>query len=391
MATSTVSQSTPGHTSLSPSVGNTSHSTSSISTAAGESEAVVNQALPEGAAKPIQDPMTRTIPTQDPHSDLQGSAIPAPPVAHLLAATTPENNQLQVIAQVHAENIASQSADSVPPVPGLIELSAKDVQAVADSGVAPVPDLGTALDDITVGHQLSALQLGQESGSVPAPSTGQLATRPGPGPGPGTGDMPPPVTDQQAQASTEPLHPRAITHTGITLDATLSANSIQPGYERAAATFHGSVELPKALIQGAQPVGPDNEAEMPEDGDRQEPSAMDSSNMQTDAQNPSTSTNQQPGNLGATGQPSPAISFTSDAMANLLKAASAGHFWDVPGQLKAATAAHMQELQAVLQKMASSQQLAETDPDKDESEPDKVVIRVRHSSGNTSTSSDSSL
>ena len=74
-------------------------------------------------------------------------------------------------------------------------------------------------------------------------------------------------------------------------------------------------------------------------------------------------------------------------MADLLKAAAAGHFWDVLSQLQGASAAHMQELQAVLQKMASSQKPAETDPDKDESGPEKVVIRVRHSSGNTSTSS----
>ncbi len=109
------------------------------------------------------------------------------PVTQQLAAIPNGNNQLQVIAQVHAENIASQSADSVPRVLGLTELSAEDVQAIADSGMAPTPDVGTALVDIPVGHQLSALQLGQEPGSVSAPGTRQLAVGPAPGPGPSTG------------------------------------------------------------------------------------------------------------------------------------------------------------------------------------------------------------
>ncbi len=236
-ATSAVSQSTMGHVTVSPSVGDISYPHSSISTAASELEAVIYQALPESIAATSQDPVTGNVPTQDPQSDLQGSANPATTVAQQLPATSPDNNQLQVIAQVHAENIASQSPDAAHPVPGLIELSADDVQAVADSGVAPTPDLGTALVDITVGHQLSALQLGKESGSVSAPGTGQLAVRPGPGPCPGTGDVPLPVTDQQA--STEPLHPGATVYTGINPNATLSANSAQPGYESAAATFHG--------------------------------------------------------------------------------------------------------------------------------------------------------
>ncbi len=225
-------------------------------------------------------------------------------------------------------------------------MSAEEVEAVTDSGVAPTPDLGTALVDITVGHQLSAPQLGKESGSVSAPGTGRLAVRPGPGPGPGTGDVPLPVTDQQGQTSTEPTHLGAITHTGTTIDATQSANSVQSGYEGAAATFHGAIEPTNALIQGALPLGPIVEAEMLDDGDHQEHPAMDSSDTQTGEQNPSTSADQQPDSLGATGQPGPAISFTPDAMADLIKAAAAGHFWDSPGQLQGASAAHMQELQA---------------------------------------------
>ena len=203
-ATSTVGQSTMGHIDVSPSVGDAFQSTSSILTATGQLEVVINQALPESIAKPTQDPVTGTVPTQDPSSNLQWSANPATSVAQQLTATTPENNQLQVIAQVPVENIASQSADSAHHVPGLPEMSAEEVEDVMDSGVAPTPDLGTALVDIMVGHQLSALQLGQEQGSASAPGTGQFAVGPGSGPGPCTGDVPPPVTDQQAQASTEP-------------------------------------------------------------------------------------------------------------------------------------------------------------------------------------------
>ncbi len=218
-----------GHVDVSPSVGDASHSANSILAAASELEAVINHALPEGIAKPTQDPVTGTVPTQDLSSDLQESANPATSVAQqLTATTTPGNNQLQVIAQVHAENRASQSADSSHPVHGLPEMSAEEVEAVTDSGVAPTPDLGTALVDIIVGHQLSALQLGQEQGCASAPGTGQFAVGPGPGSGPGTGDVPPPVIDQQAQGSTEPPHPGAIMHTGTTTDATLSANPIQP-------------------------------------------------------------------------------------------------------------------------------------------------------------------
>ncbi len=128
---------------------------------------------------------------------------------------------------------------------------------------------------------------------------------------------------------------------------------------------------------------------MPDDGDCQGHTAMDSSDTQTRNQKPSTSSDQQPGNLGATGQPGPAISFAPDAIANLLQAASAGNFWDVPDQLKGATAAQVQELQSVLQNMASNQKPAETDPDKDESEPEKVVICVHRSSESASTNTDS--
>ncbi len=39
--------------------------------------------------------------------------------------------------------------------------------------------------------------------------------------------------------------------------------------------------------------------------------------------------------------------------------------------------------------MASRQKPAETDPEKDESEPEKVVMRMHHSSGDTSTGSES--
>ncbi len=207
---------------MSPSVGDASHSTSSISTATGELEAVLTQALPESIAKPAHDPVTGDTATPGLSSDPQGSANPVTSVAQQPAATLDESNQLQVTAQVHAEYIASDSADSVPPVPGLTELSTEEVHAITDSGVAPKPDLGTALVDNMVGHQLSALPLGQESGSVSAPGTGQLAVGPAPGPGPGTGNVPHPVIDQKAQASIEPQHPGAITHTGTSLAATLS-------------------------------------------------------------------------------------------------------------------------------------------------------------------------
>ena len=144
------------------------------------------------------------------------------------------------------------------------------------------------------------------------------------------------------------------------------------------------------MIEGAQPPGPVDEAEMLDDGDRQGHTAMEDSNPQTDTQHPSTSANQQPASLGATGQPAPAIQFTPDAIANLAQAAAAGNFWDIPDQLKGATAAHMQELHAVLQKMASSQKLADTDPQQDESGPDDENILVHRTSRSASAGGDSS-
>ncbi len=179
-ATSAVSQSTMGHITVSPSVGDASQSTSSISTAAGELEAVIDQALPESIATTLPNLVTGNVPTQDPTSDLQGSANPATPVAQQLLTTTTESNQFQVTAQIHAENIASQRAGSAHSVPSLPVMSAEEVEDVTDSGVAPRPDLGTALVDIMVGHQLSALQLGRESGSASIPGTGQLTVGPGP-------------------------------------------------------------------------------------------------------------------------------------------------------------------------------------------------------------------
>ncbi len=69
-------------------------------------------------------------------------------------------------------------------------MSADEVQAVTDSGLAPTPDLQSALVDIMVGHQLAGLQLGQELESVPAPGSSQIAAEPSQGPSPGTGDVP---------------------------------------------------------------------------------------------------------------------------------------------------------------------------------------------------------
>ncbi len=388
--TSTGSQSTLGHVTVSPSVGDASQSTSSISTAAGELEAVINQVFPGSITAIPQGPVTGDVLTTDPTSGPQGSINTAASAAQQLSAIPTDNNQCQVIAQIHAEDKASQSADSANPFPGLPAVSANDVEAVMDSGVAPTPNLNTVAIDFTVGHQLSNLQLSGELGSGSAPGTRQFAVGSGLGPGPGTGDVPLPVTDQQGQLSTEPTNPGAITHTGIDLNATQSANSTQQGFESAAATFHGNIEPPKALILGAQPAGPAYEAEMPEDGDRQDRTAMDDSNAQTDTHHPSTSANQQSANLSATVQPVPAVTFDPDVIANLVQAAAAGQFWDAPGPLKGATAAQMQELQAVLQKMASNQKLTETDLNKDESGPEGEIICVRRTSESASTSSDSS-
>ncbi len=379
-----------GHVTVSPSVGDAFQTPSSISTAAGELEAVLNQVHPVNITAVPQGPVTRNVPAQDPTSDLQGSANTAALAAQQLSATSTDDNQFQAITQIHAEDMALQSANSAKPVPGLPEMSADDVEAVTDSGVAPSPSLDSVRIDFTVGQQLSFLQLGKESDSGSTPGTEQFAVGSGLGPGPGTGGVTPPVIDQLGQPSTDPVHPGAITHTGTTADATHTANSVQTGYESTATAFHGNQELPKALIPGALPPGPEYEAEMPEGGNRPEPAAMDSSDTQTDIQHPSTSTNQQPVNLGAPGQPSPVIRFDSKTIANVVRAASSGQFWDTLGPLKGATAAHMQQLQEVLQKIAGSQQPAETDPDKDESEPEKVVVRVHRTSESASTSLDSS-
>ncbi len=116
---------------------------------------------------------------------------------------------------------------------------------------------------------------------------------------------------------------------------------------------------------------------------------MEGSNPQTDTQHPPTSANQQPASLDATGQPAPAIRFTSDAIANLVQAAAAGNFWDIPDQLKGAAAGHMQELHAVLQKMADSQKPAETDPNQDESGPEDDKESEHHDADSVSTGSGS--
>ncbi len=379
-----------GHVTVSPSTSDASQSTSSISTAAGELEAVIYQAFPVSVAATPQGPVTGDVPALDPTSNPQGSANTAAPAAQQSSVAHTDNNQLQVIAQIHAEDQASQSTDSASIVPGLQAVSAEDVEAVMDSGVAPTPNLDMVRVDFTVGQQLSSLQLDKELDSGSAPGTGQFALGSGLGPGPGTRDVPPLVTNQQGQTSTEPTNPGAITHTGVNPNATQSADSTQQGYESAAATFHGHIEPPKTLISGAQPAGPEYEAEMTDHGDRQDHTAMDNSNTQTDTQHPSTSASQQPVNLGATSQPVLAVTFDPNVIANLVQAASTGQFWDAPGPLKGATAAQMQELQAVLQKMASSQQPAETDPDKDESDPDTVVIRAHRTSESASISSDSS-
>ena len=230
-----------GHITVSPSVGDASQSTGSISTAAGELEAVINQALLENTTAVPQGPVAGSVLVTDPTSDPQGSANAAVSSAQQLSANPTGNNQLQVIVQVHAEDKASPSAGSANPVPGLPAVSADDSEAVVDSGVAPTPNLGTALVDIMVGHKLSHLQLDKELDSGSAPGTGQFAVGSGLGPDPGTGGAPSPVTDQQGQFSAEPTNPGAITHTGNNLNATQSANSTRQGFESAAATFHGNI------------------------------------------------------------------------------------------------------------------------------------------------------
>ncbi len=141
MATSVVSQSPQAHTSVNPSTGDASHLVSSILTAAGKLEAVIDKALPEGAAQTNRDPVTRNTPALDPSRDPLVSASPATPVAQQPAATSAESNQLQVTALVHADNTASLSATSALPVSGLTEMSADEDESIVDSGVAPTPDL----------------------------------------------------------------------------------------------------------------------------------------------------------------------------------------------------------------------------------------------------------
>ncbi len=268
-------------------------------------------------------------------------------------------------------------------------MSADDVEALADSGVAPTPDLGTALVDIMVGHKMSHLQLSSAVGSGSAPGTGQFTAGSGLGPGPSTGDVPPPVVTPQGQPGAEPTSDGAITHTGNNFNATPAANSAPPRFEATAANFPQPIEPPAALIEGAQHTGPVAEAEMPEDGDHQGHSAIEGSEPQTNTQHPSTSVNQQPASLGATGKPAPAIQFTPEAIANLLQAAASGNFWDAPGPLQGATTAQMQELQAVLQRMASNQKPAETDPHQEESGPEGENIQMCRTSRSASASGDS--
>ena len=308
--------------------------------------------------------------------------------AQQLSANVPGNNQLQVTVQVHAEDQASQSVGSAPPVPGRPAVSADHIEAVMDSGVVPLPNMDTVLLNFTVGQQLSNLQWGKELSPGSAPGAGQFAVGSSLRPGPSTGDVPLPVTDQQGQFSTEPTNLGAISHTGNNLNATPSADSTQQGFESAAADFHTNIVPPSALIEGAQRMGPIDEAEMLEDGDRQDHTPMDDSKTKADTQHPSTSTGQQSVNLGATGQPVPAISFDPSAIANLVQAAAAGHFWDVLEQLKGVTADQMLELHAVLQKMASNQKPTETDPNKDESGPEGEDIHMRRTSRSASASED---
>ncbi len=157
-ATSTESQSVLSHTTVSSPVGDASQSTSSLSVAAGELQAVLDQVSPEAATAVPQGPETGDVLATGAPSGPQGSAHPAASVAQQISASVPGSDQFQVIAQVHAEDTASQSAGSANPVPGLPVVSAEEVDALADSGVAPNPDLGTALVDIMVGHKLSHLQ-----------------------------------------------------------------------------------------------------------------------------------------------------------------------------------------------------------------------------------------
>ncbi len=387
-ATSTESQSIVSHSNVSSSVGDTSLLNRSISIAAHELEAVVDQISPESATAVPQGLVTGGVLATDTPSDPLGSANPAASAAQQSSANVPGGNQFQVTAQVHAEDPASQGAGSANPVPGLPVVSADDVEAATDSGMAPKPTMDTVLLDFTVGRQLSDLQLGLEHSPGSAPSTGQFAAGSALRSGPGTGSMPLPVTDQQGQLSAAPTNLGAIAHTGSNLGATQPANSVPQGFESAANNFPQPIKPPSALIEGAQHPGLTEEAEMPEDGGQQDHAAMEGNSQQTDTQYPSTSADPQSDNPGAVGQNVPAISFDPKAVANLLQAASAGHFWDAPGPLKGATAEHMQELTAVLHKMAAAQKPAETDPQRDESDLEDENILVRRASRSTSASGD---
>ncbi len=149
-ATSTESQSVMSYTTVSSPVGDTSQSASSLSIAAGELEAVLDQIYPVNTTAVPQGLVTGDVLATGTPSGPQGSANPAALAAQQLSATVPGGNQFQVAAQVHAEDKASQSASSANPVPGLPVVSADDTEGAADSGVAPKPDLGTALVDIMV-------------------------------------------------------------------------------------------------------------------------------------------------------------------------------------------------------------------------------------------------
>ncbi len=185
-STSTESQSAMGHITVSSPVGDASQSTSLLSTAAGELEAVLDQVSPVHTTAVPQGPVTGDVLATGTPSDPQGSANPAALAAQQLSANVPGGNQFQVAARVHAEDKASQSTNSANPVPGLPAVSADDVEAIVDSGVAPKPNMDTVLLDFTVGRQLSNLQLGKGSSPGSAPGTGQFAAGSGLGPGPGT-------------------------------------------------------------------------------------------------------------------------------------------------------------------------------------------------------------
>ncbi len=206
------------------------------------------------------------------------------------------------------------------PVPGLLEVSADEVESLVDSGLAPKPILHSTLIDQYVDDQLACLQLGTESGPRSAPDPGQFAAGPRQGSGPDTRNVTNPVTDPQAQANTKPPHSSANVHTGTIQDANQTATSVQPEYDSTAAAFHGNVDPANTSISRAQLVGPDHEEEMPDDGDSQLTTAMDSTT--SDAQALVADAGLQPENLATPGQQGPAAGISSDAVAHLLKGLS---------------------------------------------------------------------